>query len=380
MSPCIATSVTIVPLASHDTRAFIKFPWRVYRGDHLWVPPLILERKAFLNVRKNPFFQHAQAQLFLARQDGETVGRIAAVLNEAHDSFYHERAGFFGLFECLPESERAAAALLSAAEAWVRERGATFLRGPVNLSMNELDCGLLVQGFGAAPVFQSAYNPPYYADFIEANGFTKCKDLLAFYRHYHPLPSPRIRQLVERFQTRRRVTIRPIRMGDFHAEVMRIMAIYNDAWNDNWGFIPITDAEAQHLAQDLRLAIRPELALVAEIDGEEVGCFIALPDLNQILQHLRGHLTPWGLLRFWYQRRRLDTVRVAIMGVKKRYRRLGIDLMLYVESWKRAGELGVIRGEGGWVLEDNHLMVRALEELGACAYKRYRLYQKNLTY
>src|SRR2546421_1024442 len=276
MSPCIATSVTIVPLASHDTRAFIKFPWRVYRGDHLWVPPLILERKAFLNVRKNPFFQHAEAQLFLAGQDGETVGRIAAVLNEAHDSFYHERAGFFGLFECLPESECAAAALLSAAEAWVRERGATFLRGPVNLSMNELDCGLLVQGFGAAPVFQSAYNPPYYADFIEANGFTKCKDLLAFYRHYHPLPSSRIRQLVERFQTRRRVTIRPIRMGDFHAEVMRIMAIYNDAWNDNWGFIPITDAEAQHLAQDLRLAIRPELALVAEIDGEEVGCFIAL--------------------------------------------------------------------------------------------------------
>src|SRR5205823_3554967 len=227
-----------------------------------------------------------------------------------------ERAGFFGLFECMPEAASAASALLQAAASWVRERGATFLRGPVNLSMNELDCGLLVEGFGASPVFQAPYNPPYYADFIEANGFTKCKDLLAFYRHYHPLPSPRIRQLVERFQTRRRVTIRPIRMGDFHAEVMRIMAIYNDAWNDNWGFIPITDAEAQHLAQDLRLAIRPELALVAEIDGEEVGCFIALPDLNQILQHLRGHLTPWGLLRFWYQRRRLDTVRVAIMGVK----------------------------------------------------------------
>jgi len=373
-----AASVTVVPLAPRDTKAFIKFPWRVYRGDHLWAPPLLLERKAFLNTRKNPFFQHAQVQLFLAREGGETVGRIAAVVNEAHDSFYHERAGFFGLFECLPAAARAAAALLSTAEGWVRERGATFLRGPVNLSMNELDCGLLVQGFGATPVFQSAYNPPYYADFIEANGFTKCKDLLAFYRHYHPLPSPRIRQLVERLQTRRRVTIRPINMRDFSAEVMQITAIYNDAWSDNWGFVPITDAEAQHMAQDLRLAVRPELALLAEIDGEAVGCFVAIPDLNQILQRLRGHLTPWGLVRFWYQRQRLDTVRIAIMGVKKRYRRLGLDLMLYVECWQQAATLGVVRGEAGWVLEDNYLMVRALEELGACAYKRYRLYQKNL--
>ena len=379
MPSCTAASVRIVPLAPHDTRAFIKFPWRVYRGDHLWIPPLILERKAFLNVRKNPFFQHAHVQLFLARQGGETVGRIAAVLNEVHDNFYHERAGFFGLFECLPEAEQAAAALLNAAEAWGRARGATFLRGPVNLSMNELDCGLLVEGFGAAPVFQSAYNPPCYADFIEANGFTKCKDLLAFYRHCHPPPSPRIRQLVERLQARRRVTIRPLRMSDFHAEVMQVAAIYNDAWSDNWGFIPITDAEAQHLAQDLRLAVIPELALVAEMEGEMVGCLISLPDLNQILQHLHGHLTPWGLLRFWYQRRRLDTMRMAIMGIKKRYRRLGIDLMLYVEIWKQAATLGVIRGEAGWILEDNHLMLRALKEMGAHAYKRYRLYQKDFT-
>src|SRR5262245_27237523 len=228
MPPSTAASVTIVPLALHDTKAFIKFPWRVYRGDHLWVPPLILERKAFLNTRKNPFFQHAEVQLLLARQGGETVGRIAAVLNTAHDSFYHERAGFFGLFECLPEAEPAATALLSAAEAWVRERGAAFLRGPVNLSMNELDCGLLVQGFGAAPVFQSAYNPPYYADFIEANGFTKCKDLLAFYRHYHPLPPPRIRQLVDGLQLRGSVTIRLVNVGDILAAVVEITAVYDD--------------------------------------------------------------------------------------------------------------------------------------------------------
>jgi len=175
MPSCSASSVAIVSLAPHNTTAFIKFPWRVYRGDHLWVPPLLFERKAFLNPHKNPFFQHAQVQLFLARQGQETVGRMAAVINEEHNRFHHEQAGFFGLFECLPEAARAATALLQAAETWVRERGATFLRGPVNLSMNELDCGLLVEGFGASPVFQSSYNPPYYADFIEANGFAKCK-------------------------------------------------------------------------------------------------------------------------------------------------------------------------------------------------------------
>jgi GNAT superfamily N-acetyltransferase len=166
-------------------------------------------------------------------------------------------------------------------------------------------------------------------------------------------------------------------MRDFHAEVLGITAIYNDAWSDHWGFVPITDAEAQHLAKELRLAIIPEMALMAELDGEVVGCFVALPDLNQIFKSMRGHITPWGLLRFWYQRRRLDTLRIAIMGVKKRYQRLGIDLMLYVESWKQAATLGIVRGEGGWVLEDNHLMVRAMEELGAFVYKRYRLYQKD---
>ena len=265
-----ASSVTITPVALHDAKVFIQFPWRVYRGDHLWVPPLLLERKAFLNPRKNPFFQHAQVQLFLARQGTETVGRIAAVVNTAHDQFHHEHAGFFGLFECLPEAANAATALVQAAETWVRERGATFLRGPVNLSMNALDCGLLVEGFGAAPVFQSSYNPPYYADFLEASGLQKCKDVLAFYRHYHPWPAPRILRLVERLEARRHLTVRPINMRDFQAEVLRIVAIYNDAWSDNWGFVPITEAEARHMAQDLRLAIIPQLALLAELDGEVV--------------------------------------------------------------------------------------------------------------
>lgn len=372
-----ATAIDVIPLQPHAIKAFITFPWRVYAGDCQWVPPLILERKAFLNPRKNPFFQHAQVQLFLARQGGETVGRIAAVINTAHDQYHHERGGFFGLFECLPNAAAAAAALLQAAAGWVRERGATFLRGPVNLSTNELDCGLLVDGFDRPPVFHSAYNPPYYATFIEASGFAKCQDLLAFYRPYDP-PPPRVQHTMARLQARRKVTMRLVNMRHFPAEVARITAIYNDAWSENWGFVPITAAEAQHMAKALKLAVIPELTLLAEIQGEPVGCFVAIPDLNQALRHLHGHLTPWGLVRFFYQRRRISTIRVAMLGVKKRYRRLGIDLMLLAEAWKRASKCGVVCGELGWVLEDNHLMVRALEELGAWPYKRYRLYQKAL--
>jgi GNAT superfamily N-acetyltransferase len=372
-----SSALSIVPLRAHDTKAFITFPWRVYAGDERWIPPLIMERKEFLNPRKNPFFHHAAAQLFLAQQGRDTVGRIAAVINTAHNQYHNEHAGFFGLFECLPRAE-IAAALLEAAASWVRQRGATFLRGPVNLSTNELDCGLLVEGFDTSPVFHSSYNPPYYATYVEANGFKPCKDLLAFLKTTDtPLPS-RVQETIARLQARCKVTVRPINMRDFVADVKRITTAYNAAWSDNWGFVPITEAEAQHLAKTLKMAVIPGLTLLAESNGEPVGCFVAIPDLNPALRHLHGHLTPWGLLRFLYHRRRIDTVRVAMMGIEKRYRRLGIDLLLLAKAWEQASKHGVARGELAWILEDNRLMVQALEAIGAHPYKRYRLYQKDV--
>jgi GNAT superfamily N-acetyltransferase len=167
-------------------------------------------------------------------------------------------------------------------------------------------------------------------------------------------------------------------MRDFNAEVTRITAIYNEAWSDNWGFVPITKAGAQHLAKNLKLAVIPELALIAEVNGEPVGCFVAIPDMNQALQHLHGRLTPWGLLRFFYHRRRIDTLRVAMIGVNKRYRRLGIDILLLAHVWEQIPPLGFIHGELAWVLEDNELMTRAIAEVDAKPYKRYRLYQKEV--
>jgi GNAT superfamily N-acetyltransferase len=367
----------VIALSANDTTAFSKFPWHIYAGDPQWVPPVLVERKAFLNPRKNPFFCHAQVQLFLARRRGKPLGRIAAVINQAHDDYYHERAGFFGLFECVNDAE-VAAALLEEATAWVRERGATFLRGPVNFSTNELDCGLLIEGFDSPPVFQSSYNPPYYASLIEACGFAKCKDLLAFMRQADQPPSERLEQVAKRVRARGKVTVRPINMRKFRDEVLLITDIYNDAWSANWGFVPTTEAEARHMATALRLAVVRDLILLAEFNGEPVGCFVALPNLNPALRCLNGRLTPWGLARFFYHRRRIDTVRVAMMGVRKRYRRLGIDVLFYTEILPRVLKRGFMYGELAWILEDNSLMIHALEDIEAYAYKRYRLYQKDV--
>jgi GNAT superfamily N-acetyltransferase len=205
---------------------------------------------------------------------------------------------------------------------------------------------------------------------------TACKDLLAYIKHYDPLLPERVSQAITRLRARRKVTVRPLNMRHLTAEVLCITDIYNDAWRENWGFVPITEAEARHMAKALKLAIIPELALIAEVDGEPVGCCVAIPDLNQALRHLHGRLTPWGLLRFFYSRRRIDTARVAMMGVKKRYRRLGIDLLLLATLWEWAPPLGYVHGELAWILEDNDFMSRWAEEIGAAPYKRYRLYQK----
>ena len=371
------TSIEVVPLRPGETREFIRFPFAVYKRDQLWTPPLIWEQRALLDPRRNPFFEHGQAQLFLARRKGATVARLGAIVNEAHDRHHHEHAGFFGFLEVLPGEEAAWRHLLEAASTWLRQRGATFIRGPVNFSMNELDAGLLVEGFGTRPIFRSAHNPPYYAQLIEDAGFTKCKDLLAFYRYYYPSPEPIFGKVVARLKRRHAVQIRPIDYRDFDAEVTRITAVYNDAWSDNWGFVPVTPAEARHLARALKFALVPEMAFIAEVDGKPVGCFLAIPDLNQVLRPMRGRVTPWGVFRALCRRRRIDSARVVLTGVVKPYRGLGIELILMIEMSKLTPRRG-IHWEGSWVLEDNLPVLGLMQRLGAVPYKRYRLYEKSL--
>ncbi len=380
MATSSAHPLRIVPLQLREATSFLKFAKRVYHDDPIWVPPLMMERKEFLHPRKNPFFKHAEVQLFLAHRGATPVGRVAAMINHAHDDYHNEQAGFFGLFECLPQEDEAASALLQAAESWLRERGTTFMRGPISLSTNELDCGLLVEGFHTPPVFQSSYNPTYYEAYIIGYGMAPCKDLLAYQKHYDPPLPERVASAIERLQaraSRRRITVRTINMRDLVTDVQRITNIYNDAWSANWGFVPITEAEAEHMAKALKLATIAELALIAEVDGEAAGCFVAIPDLNPALKRMNGVMTPWGLISFLYHRHRTDTVRVVMMGVKKRYRRLGIDLLLLGKIWELAPPKGFNKAELAWVLEDNDLMTRAIAEVGGIPYKRYRLYQKD---
>jgi GNAT superfamily N-acetyltransferase len=378
-----------------DLMKFIRFPWRVYRDDPYWVPPLISERKAFLNPHQNPFFEHAEVELFLAqracpepsRRDGETVGTIAAMINDNHNDFHEEKAGFFGLFEVI-EDYAVAEGLLVTARSWVKAKGMDVIRGPMNLSIND-ECGLLVDGFDSSPVVMMTYNPRYYVDFFERFGLGKAKDLYAyllstdiFNREVSNLP-PKFLRVAEAARKRAGVRVRRVNMRDFDAEVEKAKAIYNSAWEKNWGAVPMTDAEFNHLAQGLRKFLDPDLLLVAETSEvsqtsevyRPVGVFVGLPDVNQPLLHVNGRLFPFGWIKYLWYRRKIDTFRAVIMGVIEEYREKGIDALMYVEAAKAAFRKGYRWCEMSWILEDNVMMNRILQRLGGEVYKTYRIYE-----
>jgi GNAT superfamily N-acetyltransferase len=362
-----------------DLMEFIKFPWQVYRDDPCWVPPLISERKAFLDPHKNPFFEHSEVELFLAQRDGETVGTIAAIINDNHNAFHEEKAGFFGLFEVI-EDYAVAEGLLTTARDWVKAKGMDVIRGPMNMSIND-ECGLLVDGFDSSPVVMMTYNPRYYVDFIEQFGFVKAKDLYAyilstdiFNLEVSNLP-PKFLRVAEAARKRAGVRVRRVNMKDFDAEVEKAKAIYNSAWEKNWGAVPMTEAEFDHLAQGLKKFLDPDLLLVAEVDGRPVGVFVGLPDVNQPLLHINGRLFPFGWIKYLWYRRKINTFRAVIMGVIEEYREKGIDALMYVEAAKVAFRKGYERCEMSWILEDNVMMNRILQRLGGEVYKTYRIYE-----
>jgi GNAT superfamily N-acetyltransferase len=362
-----------------DLMEFIRFPWWVYRDDPYWVPPLISERKAFLDPRKNPFFEHSEVELFLAQRDGETIGTIAAIINDNHNAFHEEKAGFFGLFEVI-EDYAVADGLLATARDWVKAKGMDVIRGPMNMSIND-ECGLLVDGFDSSPVVMMTYNPRYYVDFIERFGFVKAKDLYAyivstdiFNSDVEKLP-PKFLRVAEIARRRAGVRVRRVNMEDFDAEVEKAKAIYNSAWEKNWGAVPMTDAEFDHLAHGLKQFLDPDLLLLAEVDDRPVGIFVGLPDVNQPLLHINGRLFPFGWIKYLWYRRKIDTFRGLIMGVIEEYRERGIDALMYVEAAKEAFRKGYKRCEMSWILEDNVMMNRIIQRIGGEIYKTYRIYE-----
>lgn len=358
---------------------FIRLPWRIYKNHRRWVPPLIIERREFLNPLKNPFFEHAAVKLCMACDDaGNELGRIAGIVNFNHNRIHADKTGFFGLFECV-DDQAAANALFDAAAGFLRSHGMEIMRGPENMSVND-DIGLLIDGFDAPPAIMMPYNPPYYERLAEGHGFKKAMDL---YAYWGEAIQGRIPERVERgaqiCRRRYKVSVRNLRMNDFNAELERIHAVYNAAWEDNWGAVAMTEREFKHLAGSLKQVVDPDLCLIAEVNGEVVGFSVALPDFNQVLHHLDGRLFPFGIFKIFYLKHRIDSVRVLTLGVVKKYRHKGIDSCFYYETFRHAMAKGMGRGELSWVLENNVGMNRALQNLGFTIIKKYRLYDISLS-
>jgi GNAT superfamily N-acetyltransferase len=361
---------------NNDLGEFIRLPWQIYNDYPHWVPPLLRDVKFKLNQSKHPFFEHAKIELFIARRGTTITGRIAAIVDDRYNEFHKERTGFFGMFECVEDYE-AAKALFSSAETWCKNQGMDRIRGPMNLSMND-ECGFLLEGFDSDPVMMMPYNPKYYLEFCERYGFVKAKDLYAYLKSDIGVVD-RIAKLVERVKKKENVVVRPVNLKDFNREVAIIKDIYNAAWELNWGFVPMTEKEMDLMAKELRPICEPELVLFAEVNGEPVGVSITLPDMNQVLKKLNGKLGSIGLLKFLYYKKKITGARAIVFGIKKEYRLTGISSVLYYETVKRGARLGYTWCEMSWNLEDNDLINRFDEAVGGKLYKKYRIYEKELS-
>jgi GNAT superfamily N-acetyltransferase len=377
-----STAVQIEPVTNKRLlHEFITFPFTLYRDDPSWVPPFIEERRDFMDPRKNPFFEHARGQLFLARRNGAVVGTISAIVDENHNRAHNEQMCAWGFFECIDDQD-VAAALFAAAEAWGREQGAQIMRGPLNFSTNH-ELGLLIDGFDTPPMVIMTHNPRYYAPFIEALGYGKVMDLYAYIgdldERWLNAP-PKVFHAAEKAMHKQGVRIRKANLRDFRDEVDRVRSVYERAWTQHWGFVPFTDHEADYLAKSLKPMLDEDIILIAETAaGEPVGFSISFPDLHQALKWSGGgRMWPFGALKFLWHRRKVNQIRLWGMGVVEEYRGRGIDAVFYVETARAAIAKGYKRIEGSWILESNTMMNRIIERLGGRRYKTYRIYEKEL--
>jgi GNAT superfamily N-acetyltransferase len=360
----------------------VKFPFKLHKGDPNWVPPFIEERRDFFDPKKNPFYEHARFQLFLARRDGELVGTIGAVVNDNQNSFHEEKSGGWGFFECVND-QAVADALFNAAESWVRGQGMTVIRGPLSFSTND-EVGTLIDGFDEPPMVMMTYNPRYYPALIEGYGYTKAMDLYAWIsrdiRQTLDNAPAKLFRVTEKVMEKEGIRLRPLDKRNIEHEVEFIKKIYNSAWEKNWGFVPLTDHEIEHLVKSLLPLIDTRLVLLAETaDGEPIGVSLTLPDLHQALRWSGGgRMYPFGLLKFLWHKRKINQTRLLIMGVAEKYRGRGVDAYFYLTSASKAAEYGYKRMEGSWILETNTMMNRIIERLGGERYKTYRIYEKPL--
>lgn len=365
------------PVASkRDLTTFIKLPWRLYRNEPNWVPPLVSERRQFLDRRKNPWFEHGEAQYFLAWRDGRAVGRITAQVDRILNEFQGNDWGLFGFFECEDDPE-AAAALLAAAETWLRARGRDRMVGPMDFTMND-ECGVLVDGFERPPIILTNWTPRFYPALLEGAGMAKAMDTLMWELQISGRDKvhPAIWTMAERVESKHGITVRPMRKKNMQAEIDRFLEVYNAAWEKNWGFSPLTEAEVRHYAKTLKPLLDEHWAFIAEKDGETVGAALTIPDYNQVLGHMRGRLLPFGWLKFLWYKRKIDRVRVFALGVKREWQHTGVAARFYQLHFDSAEVTPQTYGEMGWILETNTSMNRAMEGMGGTVVRRYRLYER----
>ena len=368
----------IRPVSSRrDLARFIRLPWRIYRNHPTWVPPLVYERKRFLDRRKNPFFTHGEAEYFLALRDGEPVGRITAQIDRDFNDFHKNDWGMFGFFET-DEDPETANALLGAAEGWLRERGRDRMVGPMDFTMND-ESGIVIEGHDLPPLVKQPYHPRYYQGLVEGAGMTKAMDLYMWSAGVgdHDKVLPIIWELDEKLEPEHGIKLRKMRKKDLQAELDRFLEIYNIAWSTNWGFVPIRREDMEYTAKEMKPILDEDWLMACETaEGETVGIALTVPDINQVLKRMNGRLLPLGWLKFLTGRRKIDRLRVGFLGVKPEYQHTGVAAAMWAEHFRMAAVKPQSTGEAGWILETNTAMNRAMEGMGGRIVKRYRVYER----
>lgn len=357
-----------------ELKEFVSLPLSLYTRESFYAIPLIKDMMKHL-TDKNPFFKRAKAKLFIAYRENKPIGRIAGIVNYAHLDFHRDNVGFFGLFECINEKE-IAEALFDKVREFLKEHNLQIMRGPMNLSTNE-ECGFLYEGFDTPSMLMIPYNPPYYNELAESCGMKKVKDLLCFIVDV-PEKLPDKIDRVAKFAEKQGIKTRTVRLKNLREELYAFMEVYNDAWKENWGFIPITKEEIDYMADKLKSVIVSDLVIIAEKDFKPVGFFGAIPDFNEVLRKIRGRLTPFSLIKALYLKRKIQSIRLLLFGVKKAFRLKGVESLMIKEAFKGAKKYGFKRCEFSWILEDNHDTINLTTVVGAKRYKKLRIYEKEI--
>jgi GNAT superfamily N-acetyltransferase len=368
--------VTIVT-TDDERKKFIDFPYQHYSDNDVWVPPLKMDQKKLIDTKKNPYFDNAEIALFIAEHNGEIAGRISAVVDHRFNKHHGTKTGHFGFFECI-DNQETANLLFRVASDWLKDKGMKDVLGPASPGMMDT-IGLLVDNFDKQPYLLMPYNKPYYEKLVKGAGFKDEMDLLAYYVNKENMDLSRFERALDiiyrRYPT---LNIRQVNMKKLNEEVEIVRNIYNEAWKDNWGFLPLTYEELQHTAKDFKMILDPGFAHIAEIKGEPVAFSIALPDYNQVFKDMGGNLFPFGIFKFLFGKKKIDRLRTALLGVLPKYQGKGIDALLTEKALQTGIKKNLTQSEISWILGTNIQMIRLAEKIGGKLDKTYRMYRKTL--